>query len=192
MKTTKARPFNYRRSVAIASLALFALLARHVHASAAVISGTTSSTVLWISVPSAASAAGNYTMVNHDKTFLPSLLVVPVGSTVRFPNEDPFYHSIYSDSPLDPFDIGYYDTGPGKVVRFAKAAIVNVHCHIHVYMHATIVVVDGPFARADDGRYRLQGIPSGTYVLHAWDALHGERTQKIRIPSADAKLTINL
>jgi len=131
-------------------------------------------------------------MVNHDKTFLPSLLVVPVGSTVRFPNEDPFYHSIYSDSPLDPFDIGYYDTGPGKVVRFAKAAIVNVHCHIHVYMHATIVVVDGPFARADDGRYRLQGVPSGTYVLHVWDALRGERTQSVRIPSADAKLTINL
>jgi len=192
MKTIRARPFNYRRSIAIASLVLLAALSRHVNASAAVISGTTSSTVLWLSVPSVAPAAGSYTMVNHDKTFLPPLLVVPVGSTVRFPNEDPFYHSIYSDSPLDPFDIGYYDTGPGKVVRFAKAAIVNVHCHIHVYMHATIVVVDGPFARTDDGRYRLQGVPSGTYELHAWDALHGERTQSVRIPSADAQLTINL
>ncbi len=192
MKTTKALPFNYRRSIAIASLAVLALFSGLARSRAAVISGTTSSTVLWLSIPSAAPAAGNYTMVNHDKTFLPPLLVVPAGSTVRFPNEDPFYHSIYSDSPLDPFDIGYYDTGPGKVVRFAKAAIVNVRCHIHVYMHATIVVVDGPFAESVNGRYRLQGIPSGTYVLHAWDDLHGERAQSIRIPSADANLTINL
>lgn len=191
MKTIKARQFNYRRSIGVAWLLLLVLFSGHAYASAAVISGTTSSTVLWISAPSVASPAGNYTMVNHDKTFIPSLLVIPVGSTVRFPNEDPFYHSIYSDSPIDPFDIGYYDTGPGKVVRFAKAAIVDVHCHIHVYMHATIVVVDGPFARADDGRYRLQGVPSGTYLLHAWDALHGERTQTIRIPSADARLTTN-
>jgi hypothetical protein len=88
---------------------------------------------------------------------------------VAFPNDDAFYHSVYSVSPSNPFDIGLYDTGPGKLVTFDNPGIVDVRCHVHGSMHATIVVVDGPYVvttRPGD-TYKLD-VPRGRHVLHVW------------------------
>uniref|UniRef100_E6PF98 Blue (type 1) copper domain-containing protein n=1 Tax=mine drainage metagenome TaxID=410659 RepID=E6PF98_9ZZZZ len=104
-------------------------------------------------------------MRNKDKAFVPDVLVVPVGSSVRFPNEDPFFHSIYAAGSPDNFDIGFYGTGPGKVVRFMHPGTVNVHCHIHVFMHGIIVVAAGIAASATDGTLVLQGVPVGTHEV---------------------------
>ena len=106
-------------------------------------------------------------MRNKDKAFVPDVLVVPVGSSVRFPNEDPFFHSIYATGSPDDFDIGFYGTGPGKVVRFMHPGTVSVHCHIHVFMHGIIVVADGIAASASDGRLVLQRVPAGTHEVEA-------------------------
>ena len=131
-------------------------------------------------------------MRNKEKAFVPDVLVVPVGSSVRFPNEDPFFHSIYSDSKIDPFDIGYYGPGPGKSVLFAQPGVIAVHCHIHASMHATIVVTDGPFATSEGGRYEIDGVPPGKHALHAWDPTHGERTLSIVVPANDATVTMDV
>src|SRR5207245_1332183 len=45
-------------------------------------------------------------MEQRKKTFWPHLLAVPPGSTVAFPNFDPYYHNVFSLSPTLPFDIG--------------------------------------------------------------------------------------
>jgi len=129
------------------------------------------------------------TMRNVDKSFVPDMVVVPVGSTILFPNEDPFYHSIYSLSKADPFDIGFYDTGPGKVVPFNAAGVVVVSCHIHAFMHATILVVDGP-ERQSSGTVRFDGVPRGTFVLHAWSETLGERTTMVQVASEKADVTL--
>jgi hypothetical protein len=95
---------------------------------------------------------------------------VPAGASVRFPNDDEFYHSVYSISPSNPFDLGLYDNGPGKTVEFDTPGIVEVRCHVHGSMHATIVVVDGPFVTTTqpNERYELDGIARGPHVLHVW------------------------
>src|SRR5690348_6411403 len=46
-----------------------------------------------------------------DRRFSPDLVVVPVGSTVSFPNMDPIFHNIYSLSKPKTFDLGSYDRG---------------------------------------------------------------------------------
>jgi hypothetical protein len=104
------------------------------------------------------------------KSFVPALLVIPAGTSVRFPNDDAFYHSVYSDSPSNPFDLGLYDNGPGKDVVFSNSGVVEVRCHVHGSMHATIVVVDGPFALTTrpNERYRIEGVAPGQRTLHVW------------------------
>ncbi len=129
------------------------------------------------------------TMRNVDKSFVPDILVVPVGSTILFPNDDPFYHSIYSLSKADPFDIGFYDTGPGKIVPFTTAGVVLVSCHIHASMRATILVVDGP-EQQSAGAVRFDDVPGGTFVLHAWSEALGERTTTVQVNSAKANVTL--
>jgi hypothetical protein len=120
-------------------------------------------------------------MRNTHKSFVPDLLVISAGTSVRFPNDDPFFHSIYSDSGPDAFDIGFYDNGPGKVVPFSKPGVVSVRCHIHGTMHATIVVVDGPWAQthSPNEKYTLTNVRPGNHVLHTWSLDGGEKTSQV-------------
>ncbi len=134
--------------------------------------------VVWISDGSTPPdpAASEQAMSNVMKTFSPSIVIVRTGGSVRFPNQDPFFHSIYSESPADPFDIGFYETGPGKLVAFPNAGIIAVRCHIHGSMHGTIVVVDGPSAKTTENNeaYEINGVLPGRHVLHVWTPEGGE------------------
>lgn len=159
-------------------------------AAAATVRGQTNAAVVWISAPKALPKPIEAVLTNQDRTFIPPLVVIPAGSTVRFPNNDPFYHSIYSTSPADPFDIGFYGTGPGKVVHFPNPGVIDVHCHIHASMHATIIVADGPYALISDGTFELDNVPPGKHTLHLWDAQDGERTRDVDVP-ATGDLTVD-
>lgn len=136
------------------------------HAAAATIAGTAPGAVAaWVSGgPPAAPISA--VMTNAGKRFVPPLVVVPAGSTVRFPNQDPFYHSIFSSEGPDPFDIGFYDTGPGKVVPFPHPGVVRVRCHIHAFMHALIIVTDGPSVLVSNGNYTFAGLKRGVHTVH--------------------------
>lgn len=137
--------------------------------------------VVWITDVTPPIPADRPAMHQTSRAFVPQLLIVPVGSSVIFPNDDPFIHSVYSTSPSNPFDLGLYENGPGKAVTFAAPGIVEVRCHIHGSMHATIVVVDGPYARtavAGD-RYVIDGVRPGRHTLHTWSAEHGESTRPV-------------
>ena len=188
MKTTKVHRFSYRRSATV----LLALLALPVPSFAATIHGATDASVVWVSAPEALPKPSVFDVHNQDRTFLPPLLVIPQGSSVRFPNDDSYFHSIYSDASADPFDIGFYGPGPGKTVDFPKAGIIDLHCHIHASMHGIIVVTDGPYAMASSGSYSISNVPDGKRVVHAWDASHGERTLRVDVPNANATVTLDV
>lgn len=103
--------------------------------------------------------------------FAPGLLAVRRGSVVRFPNMDDEYHSVFSYSKARRFDLGRYqrdETPP--TLRFEQAGVVRLFCEIHDHMRGTILVLDTPyFTRTDAaGRYRLDGLPAGRFVLKAW------------------------
>ena len=105
-----------------------------------------------------------------DRRFIPDVVVVPVGSTVFFPNMDPIFHNIYSLSKPKTFDLGSYDKGETRKVTFPKPGIVSVYCHLHPNMAATIVVTPNRwYARPDaSGQYRIPDVPPGQYTLVAW------------------------
>ena len=62
------------------------------------------------------------TMTQHNKMFAPRVLPVKVGTTVEFPNLDPFYHNVFSFSKLKKFDLGRYPTGQAKSLTFDTPA----------------------------------------------------------------------
>ena len=105
-----------------------------------------------------------------DRRFMPDLVVVPVGSTVAFPNMDPIFHNIYSLSKPKSFDLGNYDKGETRKVTFPKPGIVDVYCHLHPNMAATIVVTPNRwYARPDrSGQFRIRNVPPGQYTVVAW------------------------
>jgi len=111
-------------------------------------------------------------MAQKDLAFVPALLPVEVGTRVEFPNLDDTYHNIFSYSPAKRFDLGRYrrDETPVPSEVFDVAGMVTLRCDIHEHMRAIILVLDTPhFVLTDtEGRYRLQGLPGGRFVLKAW------------------------
>jgi plastocyanin len=135
------------------------------------------------------------TIEQHNTRFEPDLVVIPVGSTVQFPNGDPVFHNVFSLSGAQPFDLGYYPQSQSRSVKFSKSGIVQVYCHIHSNMYAAIVVTDSPWygKPAADGSFSWTHVPSGHYRVIAWHKVAGLFRTEVDVPeSGVAHVTIRV
>ena len=110
-------------------------------------------------------------MDQRNETFVPHVLAIVAGTTVDFPNSDQTYHNVFSLSKTKSFDLGRYAVGRSKSVRFDRPGIVRVFCDIHSHMSAFILVFSHRYFSVvdDEGRYRLENVPPGTYTVVAWN-----------------------
>ena len=120
--------------------------------------------------PPSPAARARYRIVQQNKRFEPRLLVVPVGSTVDFPNLDPFYHNVFSLFDGRRFDLGLYEAGRSRSVDFSRAGVSYVFCNIHPEMSAVVVSVDTPYfgVSTRGGAVSVSGVPPGRYALSVW------------------------
>jgi plastocyanin len=120
--------------------------------------------------PPAGETHKGYTLLQKNRSFIPHLLVVPVGSNVEFPNEDPFYHNVFSLFDGKRFDLGLYEAGSKKTVTFSREGVSYIFCNIHPEMSAVVVALATPFFATVDkrGMAELHGVPAGDYELHVW------------------------
>jgi plastocyanin len=141
--------------------------------------------VVWLEGGRGAAVPVQAEITTAEKAFTPHVLVVPVGSTVSFPNHDPFNHNVFSLSEEQPFDLGLYGRGETRSVRVSRPGILRVYCNVHAQMSALLVVRDGPYVAqpAGDGSFTLGPVPPGRYVLHAWHERAPEITRTIDVPA---------
>ncbi|MFY3386043.1 methylamine utilization protein [Paracidovorax sp. MALMAid1276] len=110
-------------------------------------------------------------MAQEARKFVPGVLVVPVGTEVRFPNRDTVRHHVYSFSPAKKFELKLYTGTPANPVVFDRPGVVVLGCNIHDAMVGWILVVDTPhYARsaAGSGRVQIDNVPPGHYTLRTW------------------------
>jgi plastocyanin len=113
---------------------------------------------------------GSFTLLQKNKMFIPHLLVVPVGSTVAFPNADPFFHNVFSLFDGRRFDLGLYEAGSTRSVVFSREGVSYIFCNIHSEMSAVVIALATPFYGFADpqGVFHIKGVPTGDYDLHVW------------------------
>jgi len=118
-----------------------------------------------------------------NEAFAPRVVAITRGSTIDFPNSDPFFHNVFSLSGAATFDLGRFPRGASRSRVFNKSGLVKVYCHLHSHMSATILVLDHPyFAVPDlDGDFTLADVPPGRYTLVAWHERVGERTSVVDV-----------
>ena len=109
-------------------------------------------------------------LAQRDTAFTPAVVVVSVGSTVEFPNEDPFFHNVFSYSSPQRFDLGRYPGGESKAVRFDEPGIVRVYCEVHETMRSAVIVTENPYHVIidGDGVFTMRGVPEGRWQLEVW------------------------
>ena len=118
-------------------------------------------------------APGVYTLLQRNKQFSPHLLVVPVGSLVHFPNQDPFFHNVFSLFNGRRFDLGLYEAGSTRDVTFSREGVSYIFCNIHPEMSAVVIALATPFYGVAEAVgpqiiLRVHGVPAGSYALHVW------------------------
>jgi len=109
-------------------------------------------------------------MAQLDTAFVPAASVVPVVTVLRFPNEDDFFHNVFSYSAAARFDLGRYPRGESQDVRLTEPGLVKIYCEVHEFMRAAVVVTENTFGAVvdDEGRFLIEGVPAGRYTVAFW------------------------
>jgi plastocyanin len=150
-------------------------------------------------VPDAAGARakpGRFTIYTHNKQFEPESLVIPLGSTITFPNQDEILHNVFSVTPASSFDLGLYGEGKSAEYTFKKPGLVLINCNVHHAMQANVLVVDTAFIARPDaaGRFDLGSLPAGPGKLMLWHPRAALQTEPVSLPVAGPlalKLVLN-
>jgi plastocyanin len=109
-------------------------------------------------------------LTQHNKSFEPHLLVVPVGAVVQFPNRDPFFHNVFSLFEGKRFDLGLYEAGSTRNVSFDRPGVSYIFCNIHAEMSAVVIALDTPYFGISNrkGEIVIPQVPTGRYTLRIW------------------------
>jgi plastocyanin len=109
-------------------------------------------------------------LTQHNKSFEPHVLVVPVGSQVQFPNRDPFFHNVFSLFEGKRFDLGLYEAGTTRNVSFDRPGISYIFCNIHAEMSAAVIALDTPYYGISNrkGELVIANVPPGRYTMRTW------------------------
>ena len=130
-------------------------------------------------------------IVQKNRKFTPDRLVIPVNSTVEFPNrETPSSrgddeHNVFSPStPM--FDLSRYGGGKMRSRKFADEGEYDIYCDIHVGMKAKVKVVDSDYiVPVANGAFSVAGVPAGKYKVFAWAPDSGESKETITVVAGE-------
>lgn len=141
-----------------------------------------------------ASVNATSTIAMRGKEFLPRTTVIRRGGVVRFPNQDPFSHNVFSNTEPASFDLGLYRRGASRSATFAQVGVYPVFCNIHAKMVSYVVAVPTrhvTFADAD-GRFSFDDVPTGAYRAHVWHERAAGIAQDVEVTATGATLRLTL
>jgi len=128
-------------------------------------------------------------MEQRNKTFLPHVLAVEVGTAVDFPNFDPIFHNAFSNYDGQVFDLHLYAPQTSRRVIFRRPGMVRIFCNIHATMSAVIAVLPTPYytVTGSNGRFQIEA-PAGSYRFRVWH----ERSQAEFLESLEREVTLGV
>jgi hypothetical protein len=115
-------------------------------------------------------------LLQKNKKFIPHVIAVTHGTQVEFPNEDLFFHSVFSIHQGKTVDLGLFESGAARKVRFSEPGVSYIFCKIHPEMSAVVVVLQTRlFAMTDAaGNFHIRHVRPGRYKLEVWHELAGK------------------
>lgn len=124
--------------------------------------------------------------------FVPHVMGVLKGGTVKFTNDDSVRHNVFTPDG-EQYNLGTWAKGESKTYTFKSTGVYHQLCNVHPEMGAVVVVLDNPYfaVTGDDGKFHIDGVPPGTYTLKTWSEKLGESKKEITV-AAGAPAVVKL
>jgi len=120
-----------------------------------------------------------------DCMYSPRVQAALVGQKVVAKNGDPILHNVHTYlGPATLFNKGMPNADAKPITHVAgKGGVIRWKCDVHEWMRAYIGVNKNPFqaVTGDDGSFKIDGIPPGTYTLEAWHEVFGTKTMEVTV-----------
>ncbi len=139
----------------------------------------------------AAPAAKPVQMDQKNMQFIPHVIAVTAGTTVKFLNSDPVAHNVFS--PEGKYNLGTWPQGETRDHKFDAAGVYTQLCRVHPEMEGYVVVLTTPYFAVTDkaGKYEIANVPPGKYTLVAWSEKLKSHKQDVTVEAGKA-LTVDL
>ncbi len=181
--TTREKPtMNHRASpsgLRLLAAGLALALASTARAEGGTVSGTVEvqpakyleETVVYLKSVPGTYKPREHAMDQQGMKFIPHILIVTQGDTVKFLNHDNVAHNVYSPDN-EGYNLGTFKQNEVRTQTFAKPGVYSQLCSIHPEMLGYVFVGQNPYAAAVDkkGKYVIKNVPPGSYQLAVWNA----------------------
>ncbi len=135
-------------------------------------------------------------IIQINKTFIPFVLPIVKGTTVNFPNRDPFFHNVFSLSPISRFDLGKYSQQSNpKSHTFNQVGISQIFCDIHRNMKAYVLILENSYFTQPNrtGGFTLTNLPEGKWYIRTWHPHYRESKQEVHVdPQSEIEVNFEL
>ena len=131
----------------------------------------TAETVVYLKDAKGTEAPRTLAMDQKNMSFVPHVLAVARGDTVKFLNHDGVAHNVYSPDG-DAYNLGTFKANEERTHTFEQEGPYTQLCSIHPEMLGFIFVAPSRYAAVVDakGRYELKDVPPGSYKLAVWNS----------------------
>ncbi|MGP0069898.1 MAG: FTR1 family protein [Isosphaeraceae bacterium] len=131
---------------------------------------------------------GEVVLVNQQGLqFTPRVQAIALGQSVRFGNKDSETHNVHVVTPGFSFN---QSMTPGNSADFTpdRPGVVHLACDVHSHMRGFVVVSPTPWVRVCSrlGRFRLEDVPDGRYILNVWHEMGEPLRQEIVVSGGKA------
>jgi plastocyanin len=117
--------------------------------------------------------------------YRPRILGAMVGQELLVRNLDSTLHNIHSRSGEgNSFNVGQPKAGMEFTYELKKEEVMlPLKCDVHPWMQGYVGVKTHPYLAVtrDDGSFRIEGVPAGTYTLEAWQEKLGTLQQQVTV-----------
>jgi len=126
--------------------------------------------------------------------FVPRVAAAQTGQPIRFENSDALQHNVHGvPEHATGWNFSLAMKGASRTIDVEDSEpAIEIKCDIHPWMRAYLGVFDHPYfaVTGPDGRFKLESLPPGTYLLEAWHERFGTRTATVTLAPSGTETVV--